>query len=83
MQSRRAGLRESIGEGEPVLSLFMVFFPLQLFMNHLHELKARKPGPKTSRHNIPWDQGVFMRFLGMIIRFAIMPLLNLEWHLTM
>ncbi len=80
VQSRRAGLRQSLGDGEPVLTLFQMFFPMQLFMGHLQELKARKPGPTGSRHNIPWDQGVFLRFLGLIIRFAIMPLPNLEWH---
>ncbi len=80
VQSRRAGLRQAIGDGEPVLSLFQMFFPMQLFMSHLQELKARKPGPTGSRHNIPWDQGVFLRFLGLLIRFAIMPLPNLEWH---
>lgn len=29
---------------------------------------------------MPWDQGVFLRFLGLLIRFAIMPLPNLTWH---
>ena len=55
LASRRAGLSQSLGEGEPVLTLFQMFFPMQLFMGHLQELKGRKPGPTGSRHNIPWD----------------------------
>ncbi len=83
VQSRRAGLRQAIGDGEPVLSLFQMFFPMQLFMSHLQELKARKPGPTGSRHNIPWDQGVFLRFLGLLIRFAIMPQLRVALALAL
>lgn len=60
--------------------MFFRFFPLQLYLNHLHELKARRPGANTSRHKVPWDQGVFLRFLGLLIRFSIMPLPNLDWH---
>lgn len=65
---------------DPVLTLFSWFFPLQLFLNHIRELNERKPGPPNDRHVIPWNQGVFLRFLGILIRAAIMPLPNLTWH---
>jgi hypothetical protein len=80
IQSRKAGLRGSLESAEPVLTLFTWFFPLQVYMGHLHELKARKPGPPGSRHSVPWDQGVFLRFLGLLIRAATHPLPNLSWH---
>lgn len=79
IQSRKAGLRGTL-EGEPILTLFSWFFPMQLYMSHLMELAARKPGPRGSRHNIPWNKGTFLRFLGLLIRASIMPLPNLEWH---
>lgn len=47
---RQAGLRGNLEEGEPVLTLFSWFFPLQLFVSHLQELATRKPGPRGSRH---------------------------------
>ena len=81
VQSRRAGLRGTLPEGcDPVYTLFTWFFPMQFFFGHVDELAARKPGPTGSRHNIPWEHGVFLRFLGLIIRAAIMPLPNMTWH---
>ncbi len=35
MQSRKAGLRGTLGDSEPVFTLFSWFFPLQLYMSHL------------------------------------------------
>ena len=32
---RQAGLRGNLEEGEPILTLFSWFFPLQLYMSHL------------------------------------------------
>lgn len=80
MVTRKPGLRMQLGEGEPVLTLFSWFFPMQMYMDHLEELSKRKPGPKDNRHHIPWDQGTFLRFLGILIRMAVMPAPNLEWH---
>lgn len=55
IQSRKAGLRGSLGDSEPVLTLFQWFFPMQLFLGHLAELAQRKPGPPGSRHHVAWD----------------------------
>lgn len=37
-------------------------------------------GQASSRHNVPWDKGTFLRFLGVIIKLALYPLPNIEWH---
>ena len=53
---------------------------MKLYLDHLGVLAEVKPGPAGSRHSIPWDQGTFLRFLGILIRAAIMPTPNLECH---
>lgn len=63
-----------------MLTLFCWFFPLQLFMEHVMELNGRQPGPPKDRHLIPWNKGVFLRFLGILIRAATHPLPNLTMH---
>lgn len=73
-------MRANIDNQEPILTLFLNFFPMQRYLAHLQELAKRKPGPKNSRHYIPWTEGMFLRFLGLLIRAAIVPLPNLEWH---
>ncbi len=71
VQPRRAGLRQTLGDSEPVFTLFSWFFPLQMFAEHVGERARRKPGPPGSRHVVPWNMGMFLRFLGLIIRAAI------------
>ncbi len=78
--SRKAGLKQGLGDSEPIFTLFTWFFPLQMFAEHISELDKRKPGPASSRHYIPWNIGYFLRFLGILIRTAIMPVPNMEWN---
>jgi hypothetical protein len=81
---KRAHLRHGLQEGaDPILALFLRFFPMQMYEEHM-EVLARKQKDKEdapgSRHNVKWDKGTFLKFLGLLIRFTIQPLPNFTWH---
>lgn len=76
-----AGLKQRLDdEEEPILGLFLRFFPLAYFMEHIKKLHEGEHGKTSSRHKVPWNKGTFLRFLGCIIRLAMYPLPNIEWH---
>ena len=60
--------------------MFLRFFPLLAYVEHVADLARGKAGPTSSRHVVPWNKGTFLRFLGLVIRLAILPLPNLTWH---
>lgn len=75
--SRQPGLKNGLEESEePVLGLFLRFFPLQYFMAHMNVLKQRWENVATSRHVIPWTKGMFLRFLGMLVTMCMHPVPN-------
>lgn len=56
---------------------------MKVYEEHLEELAAKskdKGEPATSRHTIPWDKGTFLKFLGLLIRFTVHEVSNMEWH---
>lgn len=78
---RRAGLTRRLDEGEdPILGLFLRFFPLQTYLDHLNVVASTQTEAASSRHAIPWDKGTFLRFLGVLIMLSMNPLPNSEWH---
>lgn len=81
MQMRRARLSAGLeATEEPFLALFLRFFPIALYMEHLAELARSGIASVASRHRVELSKGKFLRFLGILIRFAIFPLPNMEWH---
>lgn len=81
---KRAHLRRGLVAGEePILGLFLRFFPMEMYEEHLEKLRKETAGlgqPGTSRHVVKWDKGTFLRFLGLLLRFTVVPLANMEWH---
>lgn len=78
---RRCGLTQRLEEGEdPFLGLFLRFFPVDAFTRHFDDVAAHYAAHRRARHAITWSRGVFLRFLGIIIRMAVWPLPNVEWH---
>ena len=56
---------------------------MDLYEEHLEVLDKQKKDrgeAPTSRHNVNWDKGTFLKFLGLLIRFTVHPLSNVEWH---
>lgn len=81
MVSRSPGLKRKLDDGEePVLGLFLRFFPLQYFMQHMHHVNGQWQNMATSRHLIPWNKGMFLRFLGVLIQMCLTPVPNTEYH---
>jgi hypothetical protein len=81
IRKKAAGLKTELDEtADPVLTLFLRFFPLATYMEHLADVAQRWSAGPSSRHTIPWNKGVFLRFLGVLIHMAIFPLPNMEWH---
>ncbi len=60
-----------------MLSLFLRFFPLALYMQHIADVAS---APVNNYQHIPWNKGMFLRWLGTLIRMALQPLPNVEWH---
>jgi hypothetical protein len=80
---KRAHLRRPIQETEePILGLFLRFFPIGMYEEHLEMLRDldKKGEGATSRHAVKWDKGTFLKFLGLLIRFTATPLSNVDWH---
>ena len=81
LTKKRVRLIEPLDEeAEPILSLFLRFFPLALFLGHLAGVATRWAASGTSRHIIAWNRGTFLRWLGVLIRMAIHPLPNIDYH---
>lgn len=76
-----AGLRQPLDpEANPILTLFLRFFPLDTYLEHLADVAhAWEAGP-ASRHNIPWNKGAFLRFLGVLVHMSCFPLPNIAHH---
>lgn len=43
-------------------------------------VKAQWPNMAPSRHLIPWNKGMFLRFLGVLIQMCLTPVPNSELH---
>lgn len=79
--TRKSGLKRALGENEePVLGLFLRFFPIQHFMAHMNVVRGQWANMATSRHVIPWNKGLFLRFLGVLIQMSLSPMPNTEFH---
>lgn len=63
-----------------MLGLFMRFFPVDTFERRFQEVAAHYARTRTTRHNVTFSRGVFLRFLGLIVRMCTHPLPNIEWH---
>ena len=78
MTNRLAQLISRLEEDEgPFIGLFLRFFPLTVYEAHLAELATR---PLASRHVIRWTKGVFLLWIGLLMRMTTQPLPNYEWH---
>ncbi len=81
VQNVRGGLTQQLDEGEdPVLGLFLRFFPMRLFETRLGEVRDNWMNMQISRHTIDWSKGKFLRFLGVLIYMCLHPLPNIEMH---
>ena len=81
MSKRRPFLRRRLDEGEePILGIFLRFFPLQMYVNHLQEAAEKWRGGGGSKHGIPFDKGTFLRFLGVLLKMAMHPLPKYSYH---
>ncbi len=78
---KQPGLKQRLDDSEePILGLFLRFFPVAYFMAHIEKMRKAGKDKGKSRHHVPWDKGTFLRFLGVIIKLALYPLPNIEWH---
>ena len=78
---RYGRLREALdSSADPVLTLFMRFFPLATYMSHLGDVAQHWGEAGSSRHFIPWNKGLMLRFFGLLVRMAMAPLPNVEFH---
>ena len=80
--NRRYGqLKRALTDEEDVfIGLFLRFFPLQTFVARFQEVASHYRANRTTRHNVPFNRGMFLRFLGLIIRMVTHPLPNMSWH---
>ena len=80
--NRRYGqLKRALTDKEDVfIGLFLRFFPLQTFVARFQEVASHYRANRTTRHNVPFNRGMFLRLLGLIIRMATHPLPNMSWH---
>lgn len=69
-----------IDEEKPVLGLFLRFFPLATFEERFADVAAHYQTNRATRHNVPFNRGVFLRFIGLLLRMVICPLPNIAWH---
>ncbi len=49
-------------------------------MEHLADVASKWEAGPASRHNIPWNKGVLLRFFGVLVHMACFPLPNMEFH---
>lgn len=80
--TRRPGTltRALIDEEEPYLGLFLRFFPLSTFEQRFADVANHYRTNRATRHNVPFNRGVFLRFLGLLLRMVTSPLPNMAWH---
>lgn len=64
----------------PYLGLFLRFFPLPAYLAHLEAVANMWATTGASRHEIPFDQGTLLRFMGMLMRISMTPLPAISWH---
>jgi hypothetical protein len=56
IRKKQAGLRQALDpEADPILTLFLRFFPLGTYMDHLADVAGQWALGATSRHIIPWN----------------------------
>jgi hypothetical protein len=67
-------------EEDPFIGLFTRFFPMRTFVDRFEEVAAHYQANRATRHNVPFNRGMFLRFLGLVIRMVTSPLPNMSWH---
>jgi hypothetical protein len=67
-------------EEDPFIGLFTRFFPMRTFVDSFEEVAAHYQANRATRHNVPFNRGMFLRFLGLVIRMVTSPLPNMSWH---
>lgn len=80
LKQHRAQLKRAFDpEEDKVFGLFMRFFPLNFFVDRLQDV-ADHYNSVPGRNRVSWTKGTFLRFLGVLIHFAVSSVPNMEWH---
>ena len=65
------GLTRALNDDEDVhVGLFLRFFPLHVFADRFAQVSAHYRANRTTRHNVPFNRGMFLRFIGLLIRMV-------------